>query len=118
MRPVWPVECVQAEFCKESDLPTLDPNDKLYRMDNKTRFRVNEFAYFGCTEPEAVLENKQTNKRTDRSVFELKCGAGGAWETTFDKCVVEPVCDSIPDPEVPMEGHICCLYRVVHLVRK
>ena len=97
MRPVWPVECVQAEFCKASDLPTPAPDDKLYRMDNKTRFRVGEFAYFGCTEPEAVLQNA-----ADLNVFELKCEAGGNWQTTFDKCIVEPVCDGIPDPEVRM----------------
>ena len=98
MRPVWPIDCDPAEFCRTEDIPVPPADNKLVRMDNKTRFRVDEFAYFGCTEPEAVLEND-----ADLNVFELVCKTGGVWDTSFDKCIVEPVCDDIPDPEVKLQ---------------
>ena len=99
VRPEWPVDCDPAEFCKTEDIPAPPVDNNLVRMDNKTRFRVGEHAYFGCTEPEAVLEND-----ADLNIFELECKTGGVWDTTFDKCVVEPVCDDIPDPEVKRQG--------------
>ena len=95
MRPQWPPnDCVPADFCRTEDVPSPHADDKLERMDNKTRFRVGEHAYFGCTEPDAVLETD-----ADLNVFELECLAGGNWATTFQKCIVEPVCDSIPTPD-------------------
>lgn len=100
VRPDWGIDCDPAEFCEGEDVPTPPVDNKLVRLDNKTRFRVDEAAYFGCTEPEAVLKNE-----ADVNIFELKCLTGGVWDTNFDECYVEPVCDNIPDPEVRESGN-------------
>ena len=95
MRPDWPLACEPREFCTNDSSLTPPADSGLVRLDSKGKFRVDEAAYFGCTDPEAVLE-----KTADVNIFELKCTADDTWATDWDKCYVEPVCENLPDPEV------------------
>ena len=88
----WPKQCNNAEFCNNP--PDPPASTSLIKLDSRSRFRVGEAAYYGCKQEGAVLETS-----ADINIFELQCFGHQSWNLTWDRCVVEPTCDNLPDPE-------------------
>ncbi len=97
VRPTWPAQCLPAAWCTN---PPAAPSG-FTRADNRTKFRVNEKAYYSCTADEAVLDDK-----TGMNVFELNCDAHETWATTWPSCIVEPKCTSLQVPDQTATGLI------------
>jgi hypothetical protein len=54
---------------------------------------VGESAYFACSNPDAVLDDGSGLR-----VFSLPCPASLSYNVTWPNCILEPSCDSFPQP--------------------
>ncbi len=102
VRPSWPNSCVPRQVCRGADLPN-PPSAAipLVRLDNKAEVRADEFAYFGCQDPEAVL-----NDNSGMNVYQLPCietQSDPVWDPNWPECYLEPTCTNLAEP-APTSG--------------
>lgn len=62
------------------------------RADDRTKFRIDEYVYFRCSDTEAVL-----NDGSGMNVYELQCESSG-FNPSWPTCYIEPTCDNLPVP--------------------
>ena len=65
----------------------------MWSSNSRLQFRVNESAYFACSDPTAVLDDGSGLK-----VFTLPCPDSLVYNVTWPNCIIEPVCSSYPAP--------------------
>ena len=74
------MDCIPIQFCTNPPDPPADTS--LVKLDGRTRFRVGEAAYYGCSQEGAVLE-----AAADINILELQCLGHQGTNSMWNKCV-------------------------------
>lgn len=100
--PIWPSECQAREVCESVPIPPdVDGGIKLMRADNRTQFRNQEWVYFICEDPRAIVQDPD---ESGLNTWGLKCDLDNnvdfliSEEISWPECIKDTECTNFQDP--------------------